>query len=84
MVRVQRIIVPDTQKRCWVLFDAEHQPLIAPNQYLSYLHHLGRFTAFARNPLARTANTPQQGSSRIPTGTCTGQRPMAAPTPAPA
>ena len=23
MVRVQRIIVPDTQERCWVLFDAE-------------------------------------------------------------
>ena len=42
MVRVQRIVVPDTQERGWVLFDAEHQPLIAPNQYLSYLHHLGR------------------------------------------
>ncbi len=42
MVRVQRILVPDTQERGWVLFDAEHLPLIAPNQYLSYLHHLGR------------------------------------------
>ena len=42
MVQVQRIIVPDTQERCWVLLDADHQPLIAPNQYLSYLHHLGR------------------------------------------
>jgi len=41
MVRVQRIIVPDTQERCWVLFNAD-QPLVAPNQYLSYLHHLGR------------------------------------------
>ena len=41
MIRVQRIIVPDTQERCWVLFNADH-PLIAPNQYLSYLHHLGR------------------------------------------
>src|ERR1700693_1103417 len=41
MVRVQRIIVPDTQERCWALFIAD-QPLIAPNQYLSYLHHLGR------------------------------------------
>ena len=41
MVRVQRIIVPDTQERCWMLFNA-YQPLIAPNQYLSYLHHLGR------------------------------------------
>jgi site-specific recombinase XerD len=41
MVRVQRIIVPDTQERCWMLFNAD-QPLIAPNQYLSYLHHLGR------------------------------------------
>jgi integrase/recombinase XerD len=42
MVRVQRIVVPDTQERGWLLFDAEHRPLIAPNQYLSYLHHLGR------------------------------------------
>jgi hypothetical protein len=41
MVRVQRIIVPDTQERSWVLVDAD-QPLIAPNQYLSYLYHLGR------------------------------------------
>jgi len=41
MVRVQRIIVPDTQERCWMLFSVD-QPLIAPNQYLSYLHHLGR------------------------------------------
>jgi len=41
MIRVQRIIVPDTQERCWVLFNADH-PLIAPNQYLLYLHHLGR------------------------------------------
>src|SRR5260370_34252424 len=41
MVRVQRIIAPDTQERCWVLFNS-NQPLIAPNQYLSYLHHLGR------------------------------------------
>jgi hypothetical protein len=41
MVRVQRIIVPDTQERCLVLFNS-NQPLIAPNQYLSYLHHLGR------------------------------------------
>jgi len=42
MVRVQRIIVPDTRERSWVLLDAEHQLLIVPNQYLSYLHHLGR------------------------------------------
>jgi hypothetical protein len=25
-----------------VLFDAERRPLVAPNQYLSYLHCLGR------------------------------------------
>jgi site-specific recombinase XerD len=42
MVKVQRIILPDTRERCWMLFDAEQQSLIAPNQYLSYLHHLGR------------------------------------------
>src|SRR5205809_3505272 len=42
MIKVQRIVVPDTRQRSWVLFNAEQQPLIAPNQYLSYLHHLGR------------------------------------------
>jgi integrase/recombinase XerD len=42
MVRVQRIIMSDTRERSWMLLDAEHQPVIAPNQYLSYLHHLGR------------------------------------------
>lgn len=42
MIKVQRIIVPDTRQRSWVLFNAEQQPLVAPNQYLSYLHCLGR------------------------------------------
>ena len=34
MVKVQRIIVPDTRERSWVLFDAEHQPLIASQPIL--------------------------------------------------
>ena len=42
MIKVQRVIVPDTRERSWVLFDAEQRPLVAPNQYLSYLHCLGR------------------------------------------
>ena len=42
MIKVQRIVVPDTRQRSWVLFNAQQQPLIAPNQYLSYLHCLGR------------------------------------------
>ncbi len=42
MIKVQRIVVPDTRQRSWVLFNAEQQPLVAPNQYLSYLHCLGR------------------------------------------
>ncbi len=42
MIKVQRIIVPDTRERSWVLFDAELRPVVAPNQYLSYLHCLGR------------------------------------------
>lgn len=42
MIKVQRIIVPDTGQRSWVLFDGARQPVVAPNQYLSYLHCLGR------------------------------------------
>lgn len=42
MIRVQRIIAPDTGQRSWVLFDGARQPIVAPNQYLSYLHCLGR------------------------------------------
>src|SRR5260370_3497812 len=42
MIKVQRIIEPDARERSWVLFDAEQRPLLAPNQYLSYPHCLGR------------------------------------------
>jgi len=42
MIKVQRIIVPDTGLRSWVLFDHSRQPIVAPNQYLAYLHCLGR------------------------------------------
>jgi len=42
MIKVQRIIAPDTGQRSWVLFDDSRQPIVAPNQYLVYLHCLGR------------------------------------------
>jgi len=42
MIRVQRIITPDTGQRSWVLFDDSRVPIVAPNQYLAYLHCLGR------------------------------------------
>lgn len=42
MIRVQRIIAPDTGLRSWVLFDNSRQPIVAPNQYLAYLHCLSR------------------------------------------
>jgi integrase/recombinase XerD len=42
MIKVQRIIVPDTGQRSWVLFDGGRQPVVAPNQYLSYLYCLER------------------------------------------
>jgi len=42
MIRVQRIIAPDTRQRSWVLFDGSRQPVVVPNQYLSYLPCLGR------------------------------------------
>src|SRR5216684_7135428 len=48
MIKVQRIVVPDTRQRSWVLFNAEQQPLVAPNQYLSYLHCLGRSPSTVR------------------------------------
>ncbi len=41
MTKVQRIVVPETRERSWVLFSGD-QPLVAPNRYLSYLHCLGR------------------------------------------
>jgi integrase/recombinase XerD len=41
VITVRRIIVPDTKERSWALFDGV-QPVVAPNNYLLYLHHLGR------------------------------------------
>jgi integrase/recombinase XerD len=41
VITVQRILVPDTKERSWVLFDGG-APVLAANQYLLYLHHLGR------------------------------------------
>lgn len=41
MITVQRIVVPTTKERTWLLFDGG-KPLDHANQYLFYLHHLGR------------------------------------------
>lgn len=42
MVKVQRIMVPDTQERGWIVLDAEQQPVAAVNEYLMYLHQIRR------------------------------------------
>lgn len=42
MVRVQRIRVPDTGNVSWVVVDAEHLPVADVNEYLLYLHRIGR------------------------------------------
>lgn len=42
MVRVQRIRVPDTARVSWVVVDAEHLPVGEVNEYLLYLHRIGR------------------------------------------
>jgi len=41
VITVQKIVVPDTQARSWVLFRGT-KPIDPANQYLLYLHHLGR------------------------------------------
>lgn len=41
MIAVQRIVVPDTKERSWVLFDTG-KPMVPANEYLLYLHRLGR------------------------------------------
>jgi site-specific recombinase XerD len=42
MVRVQKIRVPDTGRLSWILIDGEHLPVGVVNEYLLYLHRLGR------------------------------------------
>ncbi len=42
MVRVQRIRVPDTGHLSWIVVDGEHLPVAVLNEYLFYLHRLGR------------------------------------------
>jgi integrase/recombinase XerD len=42
LVTVQRIVVPETNGRAWVLLDGQRNALIPQNQYLLYLHHLGK------------------------------------------
>ena len=42
MVKVQRIRVPDTGHLSWIVVDGEHHPVGVLNEYLLYLHRLGR------------------------------------------
>jgi site-specific recombinase XerD len=42
MVRVQKIRVPDTGLLGWIVVDGEHLPVTVLNEYLLYLHRLGR------------------------------------------
>jgi integrase/recombinase XerD len=42
VVRVQKIRVPDTGHLSWIVIDREHVPVGVVNEYLVYLHRLGR------------------------------------------
>src|ERR1700728_4228372 len=42
MVRVQKIRVPDTGHLSWIVVDGEYLPVTVLNEYLLYLHRLGR------------------------------------------
>ena len=42
VVRVQKIRVPDTGHLSWIVVDGEHLPVTVLNEYLLYLHRLGR------------------------------------------
>jgi hypothetical protein len=42
VVRVQKIKVPDTGRLSWIVIDGEHIPVGVVNEYLTYLHRLGR------------------------------------------
>jgi integrase/recombinase XerD len=40
--KVQRIIMADSHERSWIVLDASGRPITEINEYLLYLHHLGR------------------------------------------
>ena len=42
MIKVQRIIMADSHERSWIVLDANGRPITEVNEYLLYLHHLGR------------------------------------------
>ena len=42
MSKVQRIIMADSHGRSWIVLDASGRPVTEINEYLLYLHHLGR------------------------------------------
>jgi hypothetical protein len=42
VVRVQKIRVPDTGHLSWIVVDGKHLPVTMLNEYLPYLHRLGR------------------------------------------
>ena len=42
VVKVQRIIMVDSHERSWIVLDASGRPVAEVNEYLLYLHQLGR------------------------------------------
>jgi integrase/recombinase XerD len=42
VIKVQRIIMADSHERSWIVLDKERRPITEVNEYLLYLHHLGR------------------------------------------
>ena len=42
MIRVQRIVMADGHERSWIVLDGAGYPIVEVNEYLLYLHHLGR------------------------------------------
>ena len=42
VINVQRIVVADGHERSWIVLDGAGQPILEVNEYLLYLHHLGR------------------------------------------
>src|SRR4051794_238601 len=42
VIKVQRIILPDDHERSWIVLSNGGTPVVEANEYLLYLHHLGR------------------------------------------
>jgi site-specific recombinase XerD len=42
VIKVQRIIMADSHERSWIVLDEDGRPIREVNEYLLYLHNLGR------------------------------------------